>query len=217
MLNSKRLGVLLSGLILATASVYGQNNPNVGSTPASQPVNVPAPSASQVDASATAKAVDHKAYEIGAQDILRIEVWQSNEFSRQVAVRPDGKFSMPLIGDVQAEGLSPERLESQLEEALAAYIMMPDVTVSVLQVNSKSYRVSGWVGRPGTYPLITPIRIYEAIADAGGFREYANKKKVVIVRGPTKRIEFNAEDYRKGKNPEKNILVENGDIIEVTD
>ena len=83
-------------------------------------------------------------------------------------------------------------------------------------MNSKSYRVSGWVNRPSRYPLVTPIRVYEAIVDAGGFREFANLKDVIIYRG-AQRIKFNAKDYRDGKNLDKNIWVENGDLIEVHD
>lgn len=210
MLISHRLGVPLTALVLASVSLLGQNQPG-GSAPK---VDAPPPKA---DPNGAPIGVNHKTYEIGAQDVLRIEVWQNQDLTRLVTVRPDGKFSMPLIGDVQAEGLTPERLEAQLEEALREQIVSPDVTVSVQQVNSKSYRVNGWVNRPGPYPLVTPIRVYEAIADAGGFREYANLKDVIIIRG-SKRIKFNAAEFRKtGKNADQNILLENGDIVEIHD
>jgi polysaccharide export outer membrane protein len=156
-------------------------------------------------------------YEIGAEDIIRIVVWQSPEFSSVQAVRPDGRISLPLVGDVQAEGLTPNRLKATLTEALKAFVESPDVTIYIQQVNSKSYRVTGWVNRPSRYPLVTPIRVYEAIVDAGGFREFAKTKEVIIMRGPTQRIKFNADEYRKGKNPDQNIWIENGDIIEVYD
>jgi polysaccharide export outer membrane protein len=197
-------------------SLFAQNQQN--STPsAPKPATGESPAITKLDPNAAPMGVSHKVYEIGAQDILKIEVWQNQDLSRLVTVRPDGKFSLPLIGDVQAEGLTPERLEAQLEQALGDFIQTPDVTVSVQQVNSKSYRVSGWVNRPGTYQLVTPIRIYEAIADAGGFREYANLKDVIIMRGQ-QRIKFNAAEYRKsGKNAAENIFLENGDIIEIHD
>jgi polysaccharide export outer membrane protein len=212
MFNPKRLDVLMAGLILMGASLLAQ------STPPQPPANskVEAPSATQLDPNGVAQPVDPRSYEIGAEDILKIMVWQSNEFSTIQPVRPDGKISMPLIGDVQAEGLTPNRLKATLTQALKDYVESPDVTVYIQQVNSKSYRVSGWVNRPTKYPLVTPIRVYEAIADAGGFREFANLKKVTIIRG-TQRITFNAKDYRDGKNLDKNIWVENGDIIEVRD
>jgi polysaccharide export outer membrane protein len=212
-----RLGVLRGATLaiwVAWVPLWAQSAaPGAG---AAQPVKVEAPSSAQPLANAAPLPVDHRAYQIGPQDYLRIEVWQNQELTRAVVVRPDGRFSMPLIGEVQAEGLTPERLEAQLEQALNEYVINPDVTVSVLQVNSKSYRVSGYVNRPGIYPLVTPVRVYEAIVDAGGFRDYANRKDVLIIRG-NQRIKFNAEDYRKGKNLDKNILVENGDIIEVHD
>jgi len=169
-----------------------------------------------LDPNAAPKAVDPRSYEIGAEDILKIQVWQQPEFSAIHSVRPDGKISLPLIGVVQAEGLTPIRLKAALTQALKDYVAEPDVTVSIQQVNSKSYRVSGWVNRPSRYPLVTPIRVYEAIVDAGGFREFANLKDVIIYRG-AQRIKFNAKDYRDGKNLDKNIWVENGDLIEVHD
>ena len=215
MLTSQRLGVLLTTLVLTSLGLLGQSQPN-NAAQAPKPVTVESPSSAKIDPNAAPMAVNHKIYEIGAQDILKIEVWQNQDLSRVVTIRPDGKFSLPLIGDVQAEGLTPERLESQLETALSDFIQTPDVTVSVQQVNSKSYRVSGYVNRPGIYPLVTPIHLYEAIVDAGGFRDFANLKDIVVFRG-SNRIKFNAADYRKGKNLDKNIVVENGDIIEIHD
>ncbi len=212
MFNSKRLDVLMAGLLLATASVFAQN------APAPPPANskVEAPSAEKLDPNAVAQAVDPRSYEIGAEDILRIVVWQSAEFSSVQSVRPDGKISLPLIGDVQAEGLTPNRLKATLTQALKDYVESPDVTIYIQQVNSKSYRVNGWVNRPAKYPLVTPIRVYEAISDAGGFREYANKKDIIIMRG-SQRIKFNAKDFEDGKNLDKNVFIENGDIIQVKD
>ena len=212
MFDLRRLGVLLAGLLLAGSSLLAQKN----QAPPPASAKVEAPSTTQLDPNGVAQAIDPRIYEIGAEDIIKIVVWQSAEFSTLQAVRPDGKISMPLIGDVQAEGLTPNRLKTTLTQALKDYVESPDVTVYIQQVNSKSYRVSGWVNRPSKYPLVTPIKVYEAIADAGGFREYANLKDVIIIRG-AQRIKFNAKDYRDGKNLEKNIFVENGDTIEVHD
>jgi polysaccharide export outer membrane protein len=214
MFNSQRLAVLVAGVIAAGVALQAQSSPP--STQPPGPAKVEAPSASQLDPNGVAQAVDPRVYEIGAEDILRIVVWQSAEFSSVQSVRPDGKISLPLIGDVQAEGLTPNRLKATLTEALKDYVESPDVTIYIQQVNSKSYRVTGWVNRPAKYPLVTPIRVYQAIADAGGFREFANLKEIIIMRG-AQRIKFNAKDFRDGKNLDKNILVENGDIIEVKD
>jgi polysaccharide export outer membrane protein len=233
----EKLGVLTSGLLVVAAALFGQNNVVAPpSTPAGSqvPVAVEGPSARN-DGATLPKAVDVKSYEIGPNDVLRIEVWQSQDYTRpSVLVRPDGRITMPPIGELQVEGLTPDRLQKQLAQALKEFINDPDVTVSVLQVNSKSFRVVGTgVGRPGNYALTTPIHIYEAIQDAGGFRDYAKKDKVIIMRGPTMRLEFNAKDYEKGKvvddkfDPSKvnakgvakvgNILVLPSDIIRVDD
>ena len=212
MFDKKRLVVLWTACVLACSSLVAQNPPSQPPAPA----KVEAPSAAQLDPTAVAQPIDPRVYEIGAEDILRIVVWQSQEFSSVQAVRPDGKISMPLIGDVQAEGLTPNRLKATLTDAIKSYVETPDVTIYIQQVNSKSYRVTGWVNRPAKYPLVTPIRVYEAIADAGGFREYANEKDILIMRG-TQRIKFNAKDYHDGKNLDKNIFLQNGDIVEVHD
>jgi polysaccharide export outer membrane protein len=212
MFDLRRLGVFMAGLLLAGSSLLAQKD----QAPAPSSGKVEAPSTTLLDPNGVAQAIDPRVYEIGAEDIIKIVVWQSAEFSTLQAVRPDGKISMPLIGDVLAEGLTPNRLKTTLTQALKDYVESPDVTVYIQQVNSKSYRVSGWVNRPAKYPLVTPIRVYEAIADAGGFREYASLKDITIIRG-AQRIKFNAKDFRDGKNLDKNIWVENGDIIEVHD
>ena len=215
MFHLTRLYVLLAGLLLTGLTLAAQSAQQ--QPPAVPPSSkVEAPSATALDPNGVAQAVDPRSYEIGAEDILRIVVWQSTEFSSVQSVRPDGKISLPLIGDIQAEGLTPNRLKTTLTAALKDYVESPDVTIYIQQVNSKSYRVSGWVNRPAKYPLVTPIRIYEAIADAGGFREFANQKEIMIIRG-SQRIKFNAKDYEAGKNLDKNIWVENGDIIQVKD
>jgi polysaccharide export outer membrane protein len=153
-----------------------------------------------------------KDYVIGAEDIINIITWRERDFSGVFPVRPDGKITLPLLGDVQAEGLTPERLSTQLEQALAEYMNKPDVTVTILQVNSKKFYISGEVNRPGQYPLVVPTRIFDALSNAGGFREFANKKDIVIVRGQ-QRLKFNWNDYLKGKKPEQNIFLESGDTI----
>jgi polysaccharide export outer membrane protein len=143
-------------------------------------------------------------------------VWRQPNFSRPVGVRPDGKITMPVNLELQAAGLTPNRLSEQLRAALSEQgLIEPLVTVTVTQVNSKRYTISGEIGRPGPYPLTEAIHVFDALNNAGGFRDFANKKKIVIVRG-TQRLYFNYEDFLKhGKNPEKNILVQNGDTIVV--
>ena len=176
---------------------------------------------SRSDASSTAPikaetsvAVDPKSYVIGAQDILMIRVWREQDFTGAYPVRPDGKITIPLVGDVQAAGLTPERLGEQLKQALSNYINAPDVSVSLQTVNSKKFFITGEVNRPGEYSLATPTKVFDALSNAGGFHDFANKKKILIIRG-AERIKFNYQDILKGKSLEQNIFLETGDTIVV--
>lgn len=158
--------------------------------------------------------VDPHTYSIGIGDILFVKVWREMDFTGPYTVRPDGKITIPLVGDVQAAGLTPERLGEQLKQALADYINNPDVSVSLQQINSKKFFITGEVVRPGEYTLTTPTRVFDALANASGFRDFANKKKIVIIRG-AERIKFNYMDVLKGKDLDQNIYIENGDTIVV--
>lgn len=159
-------------------------------------------------------AVDPKTYVIGAQDILSIKVWREQDFTGLYTVRPDGKITIPLIGDVQASGLTPERLGDQLKQGLSNYINSPDVSVSLQAVNSKKFYITGEVNRPGEYMLAIPTKVFDALSNSGGFRDFANKKKIIIIRGAD-RLKFNYQDILKGKNLEQNIFLENGDTVVV--
>ncbi len=156
--------------------------------------------------------VNPKTYIIGAEDILLIRVWREPDLSGPVAVRPDGMISLPLLGDVVAGGLTPEKLAEKIKEGYTKYITEPEVMVSVASVNSKKYFISGEVNRPGSYPLVVPTTVAQALAIAGGFREWADQKNILILRGP-KRYKFNYRDFVRGKNLGQNILLESGDHI----
>ena len=158
--------------------------------------------------------VDPKTFQIGPEDILLVRVWREPDLSGALSVRPDGKITIPLAGEIQASGLTPEQLTKSIADALSKFINRPEVLVQIQAVHSKRFLVSGEVGRPGTYPLVTPIAVMEALVQAGGLREFANKKKIVIIRG-TLRLKFNYGDVIKGKNLSQNVLVEHGDHIVV--
>jgi polysaccharide export outer membrane protein len=157
-------------------------------------------------------AVDPNKYLIGPEDILFVKVWRETDFTMPVAVRPDGKITMPLIGEVQAAGQTPMQLTKALSELLTKYINNPDVTVFVTDVRSKKYYILGEVNRAGAFPLVTPTTILEALGNAGGFREFANTKKIKILRGD-KVFNFNYNDVTRAKHLEQNIFLENGDKI----
>jgi len=196
-------------IALATAQVPTQQPP----TP-EKPVEAPKtlPNSLSPD-SATGAPVDPKTYVIGPEDVLYISVFHEAELTRAASVRPDGKITMPLIGDMQAAGLTPERFSAQMKQALSTFIHNPDVTVTVAQVNSKRYTVAGEVNRPGPYPLVLPTKVFDALSSVG-FRDFANKRKIVILRGD-KRIKFNYNDVLHGKHLDTNIFLEPGDTIYV--
>ena len=198
---------------LLCVPVWGQAGKN---PPPTGPQVVDAPRVITEGAGTGVQPVDPKTYLIGPEDVLRIEVFRDADLSRMVNVRPDGKITMPYVGDLQAEGLTPERFAAQLRDALGVVIKNPEVSVSVLAVNSKAFMITGKVNRVGRWPLVTPIRIFDAIGLAGGFQEFANQKDIQIVRGEN-RLHFNYKDFLKRKKEavDQNVLLQNGDTIVV--
>lgn len=157
-------------------------------------------------------------YVIGIPDVLRIVVWRNPELSVEVPVRRDGKISVPLVDDVQAEGLTPEELKEVLTESLAEYVTAPDVTVIVLETNSHTVTVVGGVARSGQIPLTRQMRVLEAIATMGGFNPWARRDRVKIIRkdeAGVREFMFDFGAYSKGKAPDSNLLLEPGDTIVV--
>ncbi|MEO8128030.1 MAG: polysaccharide biosynthesis/export family protein [Bryobacteraceae bacterium] len=158
--------------------------------------------------------VDPNTYRIGPEDVLYIRVWKEPEFSGPVQVRPDGKFTLPIVGDIAASGLTPVELASRVTDALKSQIKEPEVMVALQSVQSKKYYITGEVNRSGIFPLVVPVTVLEALTNAGGFREFARKNKITIVRG-SERIKFNFNEVIKGKKLEQNIMVKDGDYIVV--
>ena len=156
--------------------------------------------------------VDPKAFVIGPEDVLAIRVWREPELSGQFVVRPDGKIAIPLVNEVMAAGLTPEQLALAIESGLDKYMRSPEVTISVMQVNSRKYYMQGEINKPGSYPLVVPTTVLEALVNAGGFREFANSKKIRILRGKDQ-LKFNYKEVTRGKNLGQNVLVQPGDQI----
>jgi len=154
---------------------------------------------------------------IGLEDILAINVWREPELSvKEIMVRPDGKISLPLVGDIQASGLTPKKLQDRITEKVKEFVASPNVTVVVLKIASQTVSIVGQVARPGVYTLGSPMTVLELLARAGGFREDANTKKLVIVRdenGQTSRFSFNYKEVSKGLNFQQNITLKNGDVV----
>jgi polysaccharide export outer membrane protein len=162
----------------------------------------------------TSRGVQQKPYEIGPEDVLYLNVLHQPDVSSNLEVRPDGYVSVRFAGEIQAAGLTAQQLSDKVAEKLTVYFNHPEVNIQVLRINSKKYYISGEVRKPGAYPLAAPKTIYEALIEAGGPAEFAKSSKIYILRG-TERIPFNYKDVSKGKNLKQNILLENGDVIQV--
>ncbi|MGD0414474.1 MAG: polysaccharide biosynthesis/export family protein [Terriglobales bacterium] len=158
-------------------------------------------------------------YVIGADDVLAINVWKEPDVSRSVPVRSDGKISLPLVGELTAGGQTPLQLEQEITRRLANYISEPEVTVIVQDSKSQRINILGMVVRPGTYMLTGSATILDAIAMAGGFRDFAKQKEIYVLRanadGTEKRLTFNYKEVIKGKNPEQNIRLLPRDTVVV--
>jgi polysaccharide biosynthesis/export protein len=156
---------------------------------------------------------------IGNDDVLAINVWKEPDLSRSIPVRSDGRISLPLIGEVQASGRTPLRLEQEIAGKLQPYLEEPEVTVIVQQINSEKFNILGQVAKPGSYPITNSARILDAIALAGGCKDFAKRSSIYILRrnpdGSESRIPFNYKDVIKGKNMTQNIKLRPHDTIVV--
>ncbi len=167
------------------------------------------------------KPMAREEYVIGVTDLLKVTVWKNPELSAEVPVRPDGKISVALIGDVQAEGLSAEELAEVISRELEEYITAPDVTVVVLEMNSRFVSVLGEVARAARVQLQSEMRVLEVITLVGGFTPFADKSNVRVVRraenGEEVEYRFDYDKYIAGKAPGTNIVLRPGDVVIVPD
>ena len=158
-------------------------------------------------------------YVIGPQDLLVINVWRDSELSRSVPVRPDGKISLPLVGEIVADGLTPDKLRIQISKGLAPYIRNPQVTVIVQEANSHKFYVIGEVEHPGVFALTTNMTALDALAAAGGFRDFAKVRQIYLLRlmpdGSRKRFHFDYTAAVNGKNSYRDIEIQTGDTLVV--
>src|SRR5262245_29946174 len=181
------------------------------------PGSTPAASASTPESGATTGTpVTPPDYVIGPDDVLSIVYWRDKDMTGDVSVRPDGKVSLPLLHDVQAAGLTPIELRDRLVEESKRYIEDPNITVVVKQMNSRKVYITGEVGKPGPYLLTGPTTVLQLIAVAGGLSEFADSKKIVILRtdgGKQTSYPFNYKNVASGKNLNQNIDLKPGDTV----
>jgi polysaccharide export outer membrane protein len=161
-------------------------------------------------------AADSDHYVIGSEDVLYIHVWREETLSKTVSVRMDGKISMPLIDEIQAAGLTPLKLKEILTERLKEFVEIPTVTVIVMEANSFKVYISGQIKSPGVYRLRSETTLAQIISMAGGLGEWANQKKIIVIRkenGKEKRFTVNYKKIVQGKDLNSNITLKSGDTI----
>jgi polysaccharide export outer membrane protein len=164
-----------------------------------------------------------KEFLLGPEDVLEVTVWRNQDLSRTVVVRPDGKISLPLIGDVQASGLTASQVAVKIAARLTEFKENPNVSVSIREVNSYFVYVLGEVQRPGKYPIKSYATVLQGVSLAGGFTNFASKGKMAVLRTVTKsdgdlhqiRIPVPYDDLVSGKGAVENFLLKSGDTIVV--
>lgn len=160
--------------------------------------------------------VSDESFIVGPDDVLAISVWKEPDVSRVVPVRSDGKISLPLVGELQASGQTPRQLEREIAGKLQSFISEPEVTV-IVQEAKQRFNILGQVARPGSYLLTNTSTVLDAIAMAGGFRDFAKKKSIYVLRqnpdGTQSRLGFNYKDVIQGKNSDQNIRLKPRDTV----
>jgi polysaccharide export outer membrane protein len=138
-------------------------------------------------------------FRLSREDVIEVSVWKEAELSRTVPIRPDGKVTLPLIGEVQAEGLKPQELEQHVQKALAGYVRDPHVTVIVRDVNGSRVYVTGMVAHSGSFPLRNSMNVLQALALAGGLAEFADRGGISVLRADGRRVEVDYDDLVTGR------------------
>ncbi len=157
-------------------------------------------------------------YRLGAEDIMLVSVWKDEQLTREVVVRPDGMFSFPLVGDIQAEDRTVEDIRGDLVKRLTKYIPNPNVSVAVTKVISNKVYVVGRVNKPGEYLVGHYTDVLQALSLAGGLTPFAAENDIKVmrrVRGEQYAIPFRYGDVRKGRELEQNIILRRGDVVMV--
>lgn len=192
--------------------------PDANKIGGARPNATPAKSAAQ-SVSPAGRSRPEETYVIGKDDMLSISVWKEPDLTKQIPVRSDGMISLPLIGEVQAAGRTPPQLEADITAKLQGFITEPQVSVIVQEIRSLKFNILGQVTKAGAYPLTAGMTIVDAIAVAGGFRDFAKKKGIYVLRdngsGAEDRLAFNYKDFIKGKDAKQNIVLEPRDTIVV--
>ena len=194
----RSVGLLILLLAMLGKGLLAHNSDAMGATP-------------------TAPVVD-PSYRLGAEDVLLISVWRDEQLTREVVVRPDGMFSFPLVGDIQAEDRTVDEIRTDLVKRLTKYIPNPNVSAAVTKVLSYKIYVVGRVNKPGEYLIGHYTDVLQALSLAGGLTPFAAENDIKVIRrlkGQQKVFLFRYGDLRKGQDLEQNILLQRGDSVMV--
>jgi len=151
-------------------------------------------------------------FRMSREDVIEVSVWKEPELSRTVPIRPDGKITLPLLGDVQAEGLKPQELEQKVAQGLTPYVRDPRVTVIVHDVNGAKVYVTGMVTHPGAFPLRNSMGLLQALAMAGGLAEFADRGDIKVLHADGRKVEV---DYDSLVSGESRVYLGPGDTVVV--
>ncbi len=203
------VALIITFLSMALASAAQAPRANANGGPKQEPSAPPVQSTSRITTGAD--------YVIGPDDMLSVNVWKEPDLTRSVLVRPDGKITLPLLRDVQAAGMTPGQLQATLEKGLADYISKPAVTVIVQEARSHRFNIIGQVQKPGSYSLTTPLTVLDAIALAGGFREWAKTGSIYVLRetstGNREKITFNYKKVVKGEDKDVPLQIKDTVVV----
>jgi len=198
-------GVLVT-VALAVCSVQAAAQNGTSAVPPPTPVPAPAPAPASTSA-----------YVIGPDDVLEISFWRDKDMSAEVVVRPDGKITLPLLGEVEAGGLNPGQLIERVVTLARRFVEAPSATVVVKEINSRKVYITGSVAKPGPYALTSQMTVLQLIAMAGGLTEWAKKGDILIIRAGPKpgAHKFSYEALIRHRTLSQNIRLEPGDTIVV--
>lgn len=170
------------------------------------------------DTSSVGAGVFSQDYRIGVSDVLSISVWNQEALRATMPVRPDGRITVPLLGEIEAAGRTPAEVQAELAIGYEKFVTAPAVSLVITEINSRRVFVLGEVQEPGVFDILTPTTLLQALAMAGSFTEFAKKDEVVVVRhegGASQRFVVSVKAITSGKNPADNLLLLPGDTIYV--
>jgi polysaccharide export outer membrane protein len=171
-----------------------------------------------VEAQAAAAQVVEETYQLGPEDAIEISVWKEPDLTKQLAIRPDGKISYPLIGEIEASGKTVKQLREEISKRLEKYVTDAQVTVLLLKAQHYKIYVVGKVNKPGEFVVGRPASVMQALAMAGGLTPFASPTRIVILRrlgDKEQTLPFNYKDVSRGRFLDQNVTLLPGDVVVV--